>query len=220
LDEQDWVRLTQSQFDPIRISDRLWIVPSWHESPQPDAVNLILDPGLAFGTGSHPTTKLCLQWLDNYFYQNKANLNHKKIKLIDYGCGSGILAIASLKLAECHQIDLEALGTDIDPQAIRASVENAKINRVENFCEFKLPNQMPNAEQIQSELVVANILANPLCALAPILVSLLKSNSYLILSGILDRQVEMVISTYQRFNLKLNIEHQDAGWSCLVGKKD
>jgi len=128
LPEQDWVRLTQSQFDPIKISERLWITPSWHEAPDAGAVNLQLDPGLAFGTGSHPTTHLCLQWLDRNLKGGES--------LLDYGCGSGILAIAALKLGAGS-----ATGVDIDPQAIRASNDNAAQNQVP--ANFHLPDALP-----------------------------------------------------------------------------
>ena len=142
--EQDWVRLTQAQFDPIQISKRLWITPTWHETPDPEAINLQLDPGLAFGTGSHPTTRLCLEWLD-------AHLS-KDASVLDYGCGSGILAIAALKLGA-----KSALGIDIDAQAIEASKSNAIQNHVE--ATFVLPDQAPDAK---FDVVLANILANPL----------------------------------------------------------
>lgn len=125
LEDQDWVRLTQAQFDPIQISDRLWITPSWHEAPNSDAVNLQLDPGLAFGTGSHPTTRLCLKWLDTQLKGGES--------VLDYGCGSGILAIAALKLGAGS-----AIGVDIDEQAIRASKDNAAQNNVD--AQFYLPD--------------------------------------------------------------------------------
>mgnify|MGYP000150225176 CR=1 FL=1 len=151
LEEQDWVRLTQSQFDPIRISSRLWIVPSWHESPDPNAINLELDPGLAFGTGSHPTTRLCLQWLDDNIRGGES--------VLDYGCGSGILAIAAKKLGAGVVV-----GIDIDPQAVQASRDNAERNGVD--VRFALPDAAPRA---QYDVVVANILSNPLRVLAPLL---------------------------------------------------
>ena len=139
LPEQDWVRLTQAQFDPIQISDRLWITPSWHNAPDADAVNLQLDPGLAFGTGSHPTTRLCLQWLDSELKGGES--------VLDYGCGSGILAIAALKLGAGS-----AAGVDIDEQAIRASNDNAAQNNVN--AQFHLPDSLPAG---QFDVVVANI---------------------------------------------------------------
>lgn len=220
VEEQDWVRLTQSQFDPIQISPRLWIVPSWHTTPDPDAVNLILDPGLAFGTGSHPTTKLCLTWLDDYF-ATKASKN-TSYHLLDYGCGSGILAIAALKLAQRYAVQLEATGVDIDPLAVEASHSNAEINAVADKVAFYLPRgqayltleeKMPYAE-----LVVANILANPLKVLAPILTASLKPNGWIILSGILKEQTASVQETYAAF-LPLEVAYEEQGWVCLVGQK-
>jgi len=147
--EQDWVRLTQSQFDPIPISERLWIVPSWHEAPNPDAIVLVLDPGLAFGTGSHPTTRLCLQWLEQSLQGGES--------VLDYGCGSGILAIAAKKLGAG-----KVVGSDVDTQAITASRDNAERNRV--GADFYLPDALPAGE---FDVLVANILTNPLKALMP-----------------------------------------------------
>ena len=145
--EQDWVRATQSQFDPIRIRDDLWIVPTWHDAPNPQALNIILDPGLAFGTGSHPTTHLCLAWL--------ADNVRPGLSVLDYGCGSGILAIAARKLGAGRVI-----GTDIDAQAIEASHYNAAQNQVE--AAFYLPDQLaPNQlREEPADLVVANILSS------------------------------------------------------------
>lgn len=157
VEEQDWVRLTQSQFEPIRISDRLWITPTWHDAPAPDAVNLQLDPGLAFGTGSHPTTRLCLQWLDKQLQGNES--------VLDYGCGSGILAIAALKLGAAS-----AVGIDIDAQAVRSSADNAAQNGVK--ADFFLPDANPQA---QYDVVLANILANPLRMLGELLSSHVKT---------------------------------------------
>lgn len=149
--EQDWVRLTQAQFDPIQISERLWITPTWHQPPNLQAINLQLDPGLAFGTGNHPTTRLCLRWLDTHLRGGET--------LLDYGCGSGILAIAAVKLGAG-----QTTGIDIDPQAIVASKQNAEQNNVE--ANFRLPDSMLNQ---QFDVVVANILTNPLKVLAPLL---------------------------------------------------
>ncbi|HEU0282661.1 MAG TPA: 50S ribosomal protein L11 methyltransferase, partial [Gallionella sp.] len=185
LADHDWVRLTQSQFEPIRISARLWIVPTWHTPSDPNAVNIVLDPGLAFGTGSHPTTRLCLRWLDDNLKGGES--------VLDYGCGSGILAIAALKLGAAR-----AVGVDVDSQAVTASRDNAIANRVGNvqFCQpdeapptrywrsqpiagggamRALPHQkapphrVAPAPQGSYDLVVANILTNPLRMLAPLL---------------------------------------------------
>jgi len=167
VEEQDWVRLTQSQFEPIRISDRLWITPTWHESPAPNAINLQLDPGLAFGTGSHPTTRLCLQWIDTNLTPGAT--------VLDYGCGSGILAIAALKLGAGS-----TTGVDIDAQAVRSSKDNAAQNGVSAL--FCLPDDTPTA---QVDVLLANILANPLRMLGSMLASHVKTGGKIVLSGIL-----------------------------------
>ncbi|WP_274571995.1 50S ribosomal protein L11 methyltransferase [Neisseria leonii] len=200
LPEQDWVRLTQSQFEPIQISDRLWITPSWHDAPDTAAVNLQLDPGLAFGTGSHPTTHLCLQWLDNHLQGGE--------RVLDYGCGSGILAIAALKLGAGS-----AVGVDIDPQAIAASNDNAAQNRVQ--AEFYLPDALPEGE---FDLVVANILANPLRLLADMLAGRTRRGGRIVLSGLLEEQAAELGGIYSRwFDLAPAVT--DNGWACLSGVK-
>lgn len=198
VQEQDWVRLTQSQFSPIRISDRLWITPTWHDSPEPDAVNLVLDPGLAFGTGSHPTTRLCLEWLDEHIEGGE--------DVLDYGCGSGILAIAAMKLGASL-----AVGIDIDPQAILSSRQNAEQNRVE--IPFFTPREAPRRNY---DIVVANILTNPLKLLAPLLAE--SAGDRIVLSGILERQAPEVMAIYaQWFEMKEPVLSE--GWACLAGKK-
>lgn len=200
LAEQDWVRLTQSQFDPIQISQRLWITPTWHEMPDERAINLRLDPGLAFGTGSHPTTHLCLQWLD-------ANLRGGET-VLDYGCGSGILAIAALLLGAGS-----AVGVDIDPQAIQSSHDNAAQNHVQ--AAFYLPDALPAG---QYDVVVANILANPLRMLGEMLASRTKIGGHIVLSGLLSEQVEEMSAIYaQWFDLAPAQIHE--GWACLSGVK-
>ncbi len=196
--EQDWVRLTQSQFAPIRISGRLWVTPSWRDCPEQGAVNLVLDPGLAFGTGSHPTTRLCLEWLDGHLKGGET--------LLDYGCGSGILAIAAMKLGASM-----SLGIDIDPQAIIASRQNALQNEVE--CGFFLPEEAPGGRY---DIVIANILTNPLKLLAPILAAY--SKSWIVLSGILERQAEDVLRIYSEwFEMEKPVTSE--GWACLSGKR-
>ena len=203
--EQDWVRLTQSQFDPIQVGQRLWVVPSWHESPpQADAVCLAVDPGLAFGTGSHPTTKLCMQWLESFADEGK--LAGKTV--LDYGCGSGILAIAAKKLG-CGP----ALGVDIDEQAVISAKDNALRNEV--AIDFYLPESDPIHERY--DIVVANILANPLQVLAPALVQRILVGGYIVLSGILARQADEVINTYRPW-LELSIWGEEDGWVCLTGQ--
>jgi len=209
LDDQDWVRLTQSQFEPIRISNRLWIVPSWHTPSDPDAINIVLDPGLAFGTGSHPTTRLCLRWLDNNLQGGES--------VLDYGCGSGILAIAALKLGAAS-----ALGVDVDAQAVIASRDNAVANQVEQ-AEFYLPNACPepsrrDAPKATYDLVVANILTNPLRLLAPLLAAATKQGGQIVLSGIHEAQAEDVMNIYQQW-FDLNAPIFEDGWTCLSGRK-
>lgn len=200
--QEDWVRLTQSQFDPIEISARLWIVPSWHE-PQAidDRINLVLDPGLAFGTGSHPTTALCLCWLSGFPLQG--------LSVLDYGCGSGILGIAALKLGA-----KEAIGVDIDPQAVDSTAYNASNNGVEMPC--GLPD-FPLAKR-QFPVVVANILSNPLKVLAPSLCSHVEAGGQLVLSGVLARQAEEVIEHYRQW-MNMSVWAERDGWVCLHGQK-
>lgn len=200
LEDQDWVRLTQAQFDPIQISERLWITPSWHEAPNSQAVNLQLDPGLAFGTGSHPTTRLCLQWLDRELKGGES--------VLDYGCGSGILAIAAMKLGAGS-----AAGVDIDEQAIRASRDNAAQNQVE--AQFYLPDQFPAG---QYDVVVANILANPLRMLGEMLAGRTKQGGRIVLSGLLDEQVDELSEIYGQW-FDLTPAQIDEGWACLSGVK-
>lgn len=200
VEEQDWVRLTQSQFDPIQISPRLWIVPTWHTAPDPAALNLVLDPGLAFGTGSHPTTHLCLQWLDAHIKGGET--------VLDYGCGSGILAIAALKLGAA-----KAIGIDIDAQAIQASKQNAAQNGV--AAEFFLSDDAP---VIEADIVVANILANPLKVLAPMLARAVRSGGSVVLSGILNEQAEAVMTIYREW-FDMSTPLASEGWVCVTGVK-
>ncbi|WP_373388924.1 50S ribosomal protein L11 methyltransferase [Pseudomonas alcaligenes] len=181
IEDQDWERSWMDNFQPMRFGQRLWIVPSWHAAPQPEAVNLLLDPGLAFGTGTHPTTALCLEWLDG---QDLTGCT-----VLDFGCGSGILAIAALLLGAP-----QALGTDIDPQALEASRDNAGRNGIDpaRFPVY-LPADLP---QQPAEVVVANILAGPLVSLAPQITALVKAGGRLALSGILAEQAEEVRAAY------------------------
>lgn len=200
LEDNDWVRLTQSQFDPIRISQRLWIVPTWHTPADLNAINIVLDPGLAFGTGSHPTTQLCLRWLD-------ANIQGGE-SILDYGCGSGILAIAALKLGAGS-----AIGVDLDPQAVQASRDNAAANQV--TASFFTPDA---AQQRQFDIVVANILTNPLKLLAPLLAGYARPGGRIVLSGILETQADDVARVYgQWFDLAAPIVED--GWVCLSGTR-
>ena len=200
VEEQNWVALTQSQFEPINILDKLWIVPSWHTSPNPDAINIILDPGLAFGTGSHPTTHLCLEWLIK-----EVNINDH---VLDYGCGSGILSIAAKKCGA-----KQVIGVDIDPQAIIASIHNAKENHVDvQFYNSELPLTF------EADIVVANILSSALSVLAPLIAKACKPHGKIALSGILKEQIVMLTEIYSTwFDLNKPIERE--GWILLSGTK-
>ena len=200
LEESDWVRLTQAQFDPIRISQRLWIVPTWHTPTDPAAINIALDPGLAFGTGSHPTTRLCLRWLDNHLNKGET--------VLDYGCGSGILAIAAMNLGASS-----AVGVDLDSQAVLASRDNAIANHVS--AEFYLPD---NVSLSQYDVVVANILTNPLRALAPLLAGATKTGGRIVLSGVLGEQAGEVIRIYAQW-FEMGPAEVEDGWACLSGVK-
>lgn len=200
LEEQDWVRLSQDQFGPIEVSPRLWIVPSWRTPPVPEAINLMLDPGLAFGTGGHPTTHLCLQWLEQNIRGGE--------RVLDYGCGSGILAIAALKLGAGR-----AVGVDIDPQAVAASQANAAHNRV--AAEFRLADQ---ASPPEAEVLVANILTNPLKVLAPALAAALTEGGRIALSGILEEQANDVLAVYREW-CDMAVSDRREGWVLLTGVK-
>jgi len=199
LDDKDWVRHTQSQFEPIQISSRLWIVPTWHQPLDSSAINIVLDPGLAFGTGSHPTTRLCLSWLDDNLQAG--------VSMLDFGCGSGILAIAAVKLGAAS-----AVGVDVDSQAVHSSRDNARANHVEDI-QFHLPDDLPIAT---FDLVVANILTNPLRMLAPLLARATRTGGHIVLSGILEEQAQDVMNIYQQW-FALNPPTFDEGWSCLSG---
>lgn len=209
--DADWVKLTQSQFGPIHIGERLWIVPSWHrddpavptDTASPTgggAIHIELDPGLAFGTGSHPTTHLCLEWLE-------ANLAAGQT-VLDYGCGSGILAIAAKLLAAGPTI-----GVDIDEQAVRATEYNAQVNRSQ--VRAMLPDALPEG---QFDVVVANILSNPLKVLAPMLAHRVAPGGHLVLSGILERQAQEVAQTYAPW-LAMSTWRAREGWVCLSGRR-
>ena len=195
------MQLTQSQFEPIRVSDRLWIVPSWHEAPDPAAIVLVLDPGMTFGIGSHPTTRLCLEWLERSVAPG--------CSILDYGCGSGILAIAAAKLGASR-----VLGVDIDIQAVDAAKCNAGNNGV--CAEF-----VDSAQEIkgQFDIVVANILSNPLKALAPAICAHVRPGGKLALSGILSEQSAELIEIYAPY-IALRVADEREGWVCLAGVKD
>jgi ribosomal protein L11 methyltransferase len=198
--ERDWVRATQQQFNPIQISERLWIVPSWCEPPAPDAINLKLDPGLAFGTGAHPTTWQCLRWLDENLHEGQS--------VLDYGCGSGVLAIAAKRLGAG-----KVTGVDLDRNALRASQENARLNDVN--AEFLAPDALADAEY---DIVLANILANPLRVLAPLLAARTRPNGAIVLAGILELQGDAVRLAYAPwFDLTGSMVRD--GWICMSGAR-
>jgi ribosomal protein L11 methyltransferase len=198
--DEDWVARSREQFGPIRVSAHLWIVPTWRAPPEPEAINLILDPGLAFGTGSHPSTRLCLQWLERSITGGET--------VLDYGCGSGILAIAALKLGARR-----AVGVDIDPDAVAAARANARRNGVAGeFFESSAPLTFA------ADVVIANILANPLKLLAPMLASRCRQGGQIALSGVLPEQageVEKCYSPWIAFAPPIETE----GWVCLSGVK-
>lgn len=205
VEEQDWVRLTQSQFEPIHIGKNIWVVPSWHDAPDANALVLELDPGLAFGTGSHPTTRLCMEWLEANAPQD--------LTVLDYGCGSGILAMVAKKLGAAHVV-----GVDIDPQAI----ESANFNAEKNQCDIEYALPEPFGEQYPSEhqfdVVVANILSSPLKLMAPMLSGRVKAGGALVLSGVLARQAEEVAAAYAPF-IQLTVWQEREGWVALHGRK-
>ena len=200
IQDQDWVKLTQSQFSPIKIHDKLWIIPTWHEIQDKKALNLILDPGLAFGTGTHPTTHLCLLWLLD-------NVN-KDVTVLDYGCGSGILGIAAKKIGA-----KKVFGVDIDDQAIKSSRDNAEINNVEIFW-----NNTEIKVDYRTELVVANILSSALSVLAPALAGHCKPNGKIALSGILQSQEKDLKKIYSQW-FDFQPSHYKDGWVLISGIK-
>ncbi|ABC32657.1 ribosomal protein L11 methyltransferase [Hahella chejuensis KCTC 2396] len=202
IEDRDWEREWMTHFHPMRFGSRLWICPSWGEPEDPNGVNLLLDPGLAFGTGTHPTTALCLTWLDSQQLQGK--------QVIDFGCGSGVLAIAALLLGADH-----ATGTDIDPQALEASRDNAERNSVSEGLTLHFPEQMP---EMQAEVVIANILANPLISLAPKLATLTLPGGSIALSGILKDQEEAVAEAYRNY-FELDPTEYKEDWVLISGRR-
>ena len=195
--DQDWVRLTQSQFAPVEITPEFWIVPTWHEPPAQAREVIRLDPGLAFGTGTHPTTRMCLRWLATH------PVKHHRV--LDYGCGSGILAIGAVKMG-AQQVD----AVDIDDAAVTATVLNAHANHV------VLNAGLPELAQGKYQTVLANILATPLKVLAPLLCSHLAAGGHLVLAGILARQEEELIQAYAPY-LTLSVADREDGWILMTG---
>ena len=226
VEDADWVALTQREFEPIRIAERLWIVPTWHRPPDPDAVNLAIDPGQAFGSGSHPTTRLCLQWLARTLRGGE--------RVLDYGCGSGVLAIAAARLGAA-----QVTGIDIDAQAVATARANAALNAVP-MIEFGLPESLnvtsaagprcaavasaagvplPAAADAGFDVVVANILARPLVALAPLLIGCLRPGGYIVLAGLLEEQADTIARAYAP-QCALTTTATLEGWALLAGERE
>jgi len=194
--EQDWVRLTQSQFDPVEITPTFWIVPSWHEPPAHARQVIRLDPGMAFGTGTHPTTRMCLRWV--------AQRSAAGLRVLDYGCGSGILGIGAAKLG-AQTVD----AVDIDPAAVESAALNALANQV------VLTTGLPDRAQGEYDWVLANILATPLKVLAPLLCSHLRPGAQLVLAGILARQVQELQQAYAPW-VGLSVSDEEDGWVLMT----
>lgn len=205
--DREWARVWENEFHPLQMGERLWICPSWTPPPDPDAINILLDPGLAFGTGTHPTTAMCLRSMD-------ADLG-SGARVVDYGCGSGILGIAAVRLGATA-----ALGVDNDPQAITASLNNAARNHVprEAFSVVLPEDELVSSWRGAATWVVANILAGPLVVLAPVLTSLMTPGGRLLLAGLLADQAEEVIKAYAP-TVDLVIADQQEGWVLLSGNK-
>ena len=197
--EQDWVRLTQSQFEPVEITPTFWIVPTWHEPPAAAQQVIRLDPGLAFGTGTHPTTRMCLRW----------TAGHAPVgpRVLDYGCGSGILAIGAAKMGAT-----DIVAVDIDPAAVESTILNAEANQV------RLQAGLPDAARGEHDLVLANILATPLKVLAPLLCSHVKPGGHLVLAGILSRQAEELTEAYAPW-VRLSVADEQEGWILMTAQR-
>ena len=200
LEDADWVALTQRQFEPIRAGERLWIVPTWHEPPRPDDVNIVLDPGAAFGTGSHPTTRLCLAWLEKNVRSGDT--------VLDYGCGSGVLAIAALKLGAAR-----AVGVDVDPLALEAARYNSSRNEVA----LDVRDAQAGLDGV-FRITVANILANPLRMLAPAIASHTQPRGLIALAGILEEQAGAVIEAYSPY-ARIAEAGRESPWVLLAGER-
>lgn len=201
LEDKDWVRAWMDDYHPMAFGDRLWVCPSWREPPQPDAVNLMLDPGLAFGTGTHPTTALCLSHLDQIIKGDEL--------IVDFGCGSGVLGIAALLLGAKQMV-----GIDIDPQALIATRDNADRNNIpESVYQVYLPDAAPD---VKADVLVANILAGPLTELAPAIAALIRPGGQLALSGLLAEQATMISECYQTW-FEMDAPTQQGDWILLSG---
>ncbi len=211
VEDEDWVRVTQAQFPPTQVGERLWIVPTWHTPPEADALNIRIDPGVAFGTGTHPTTRLCLAWLEENLHDGE--------RVLDYGCGSGILAIAAARLGagEVH-------GVDIDAQAVRAAHQNSLANGIDpRAARYTAPADLAPASTPHGrfDVVLANILANPLKLLAPALLDRVAPGGALVLAGLLERQADELVALYRSIDpaVELDVWGTLDGWSCLGGRR-
>ncbi len=200
--DQDWERAWLDDFKPMRFGKGLWIIPGAYEPPDTSAVNIFLDPGLAFGTGTHATTAMCLGWLDANPPRNKT--------VLDYGCGSGILAIAAAKLGAS-----QVFGVDIDPQAIDATIQNATRNKIADKISVSLPDQL---SQKTVDILLANILAKPLISFAKLFADLLRPDGQLVLSGILEEQAEQILEAYQ-LDFDLQVADNMDGWVLISGTR-
>ncbi len=198
--DQDWVRLTQSQFDPVQITPEFWIVPTWHELPSGASQVLRLDPGLAFGTGTHPTTKMCLKWISTHPPSEQ--------RVLDYGCGSGILAMGAA-IFGAKVVD----AVDIDVAAVSSTIENARANQLEG----QIQAGLPDAASGTYDTVLANILASPLKVLAPLLAGHMKPGGSLVLAGILERQAQELMDAYAPY-CKLSVADSLDGWILMSAK--
>jgi ribosomal protein L11 methyltransferase len=203
LVDQDWVRLTQSQFTPVPVTPTFWVVPSWHEAPAEAQKVIRLDPGMAFGTGTHPTTRMCLRWIANHAAERAGRWS----RVLDYGCGSGILAIGAA-LHGAFNVD----AVDIDPAAVQATMENATANGVH------LRAGLPDLAGGAYPLVLANILATPLKLLAPLLCGHVQGGGHLVLAGILDRQADELIEAYLPW-LTLEVSDAEDGWILMTASR-
>lgn len=202
LEDKDWEREWMDNFKPMQFAENLWVVPSWHEAPNPEAANILLDPGMAFGTGTHPTTALCLSWLADQDLRGKT--------VVDFGCGSGILGIAALKLGAAR-----CIGIDIDRQALIATRDNAQRNGVADRFDVYLPSEQPS---LAADVVVANVLAGPLQELCRVILGYVAPEGQLCMSGILSRQAEHVMQAY-RPDIEFNPVTADAEWVMLNGHR-
>ena len=205
--EQDWVRLTQSQFTPVEITPEFWIVPTWHEPPTQAHVIIRLDPGLAFGTGTHPTTRMCLRWIARHGHPDASKTDNDLGRVLDYGCGSGILAIGAAKQGAA---DIDAV--DIDDTAVESTVLNAQANQV------RLKAGLPDVVSGVYDTVLANILATPLKVLAPLLWSRVAPGGSLVLAGILERQADEIKAAYAPY-CELNVSDQENGWILMTATR-